>query len=325
MIFVVSKSFDCYFNLALEEHFLNDRTDDVFMLWQNDNTIVIGKNQNTLSEIDIDFVKENDIRVVRRITGGGAVYHDMGNVNFTYITNASDSWECDFSRFTKPVINALRALGLSAEMSGRNDIVANGRKISGNAQTVVNGRLLHHGTLLFNADMTILGKALKPDPTKIQSKGIKSVVSRVANISELLGREICVDELINLIGAEVKKVHGACNYEPSDNDIRCASLLADEKYRKWEWNFGYSPKYTFTKKKRFKCGMIEACLSVSDGIITDAHFYGDFFGMADISLLAKALCGKYHRFEDIKTVIDTFDLSTFFGELMSSELIEILL
>ncbi len=325
MIFVVSKSFDCYFNLALEEHFLKDRTDDVFMLWQNDNTIVVGKNQNTLSEIDVDFVKENDIRVVRRITGGGAVYHDMGNVNFTYITNASDKWECDFSRFAEPVINALHTLGLRAEMSGRNDIVSAGRKISGNAQTVVDGRLLHHGTLLFNADMTILGKALKPDPTKIQSKGIKSVVSRVANVSELLGRDICVDELIHLIGKEIKKIYGACNYEPSDNDIKCAAVLADGKYRTWEWNFGYSPKYTFTKKKRFVCGMIEACLSVSDGIITDAHFYGDFFGVADTTLLTKALCGKRHRYEDIISVIDTFDLSTFFGNLTSSEFIEILL
>ncbi len=325
MIFAISKSTDCYFNLALEEHFLKSRTDDVFMLWQNDNTIVVGKNQNTLSEIDIDFVKKNDIRVVRRITGGGAVYHDMGNINFTYITNASDEWECDFSRFAVPVIRALQALGISARMSGRNDIVADGRKISGNAQTVVNGRLLHHGTLLFKADMSVLKKALKPDPTKIQSKGIKSVESRVANIGDMLGREIVATELMALIGAQVKELYKASDYEISHDDIASANKLADEKYRTWEWNFGYSPKYTFSKKKRFDCGNVEACLKVEDGIIKDATFYGDFFSVVDTKQIADALCGVLHRYEDVERVLCQFKLNDFFGKLALSELLEILI
>ncbi len=324
MIFTISKSTDCYFNLALEEHFLKSRTDDVFMLWQNDNTIVVGKNQNTLSELDIDFVKKNDIRVVRRITGGGAVYHDMGNINFTYITDASDEWECDFSRFAVPVIRTLQALGIDAQMSGRNDIVVDGRKISGNAQTVVNGRLLHHGTLLLKTDISILKKALKPDLLKIQSKGIKSVESRVVNICDMLERKLNPSELMSLIGAQIKELYGASDYEISDEDIASASKLADEKYRTWEWNFGYSPKYSFSKKKRFACGDIEACLKVEDGVIKDAVFYGDFFSVADTKRIADVLCGVSHRYEDLKGALSQFNLNDFFGKLELSELLEIL-
>mgnify|MGYP002519956568 CR=1 FL=1 len=242
MILYIGRSSDPTLNLAIEECFLREYEEDVFMLWQNDNTIVVGKNQNTLSEIDLDYVKTNGIRVVRRITGGGAVYHDMGNLNFTYITSCEGEWESDFSRFATPVISALSKLGIKAEVSGRNDIVVDGRKFSGNAQTVVNGRILHHGTILFNTDISILSKALTPDPEKIQSKGIKSVSSRVVNLSELLPEGMDASRLTSLLSDEVCEMYGASEYELSETELKRAEKLADEKYRTWDWNFGYSPK-----------------------------------------------------------------------------------
>lgn len=324
MIFYISRSTDCYFNLALEELFLREYDDEVFMLWQNDNTIVVGKNQNTLAEINYDYVKEKGIRVVRRITGGGAVYHDMGNVNFTYITKQVGEWENDFSCFAKPVVSALRKIGLNAEISGRNDIVVNGRKISGNAQTVANGRILHHGTLLFNTDVSVLSNALVPDPEKIRSKGIKSVSSRVANINELLGREVPFEELFEFIHCEVNKLHSVLDYTLSDFEVERAEKLANEKYRTWEWNFGYSPKYSFSKKKRFRIGSINAYLTVEDGIITSAKLYGDFFGISDVFDIEVALCGVLHREENIKNTLVKFKLSDYFGDITAEELIQVL-
>ena len=323
MIFLISKSCDCYFNLALEENFLREYDDEIFMLWQNDNTIVVGKNQNTLAEINYDYVKEKGIRVVRRITGGGAVYHDMGNINFTYIAKHDGEWESDFTRFTRPVVSALQKLGLYAEISGRNDIVVGDRKISGNAQTVINGRILHHGTLLFNTDVSVLSNALIPDPEKITSKGIKSVSSRIANINELLGREVTTEEIFALIKCEVKNIYSAKEYVLTDEEIKHAEKLADVKYRTWEWNFGYSPKYSFSKKMRFPVGSINACLEVKEGTITSAKLFGDFFGISDISDIEKALCGTLHREENISNILMKFKLSDYFGKITAEELTQV--
>ncbi len=325
MIFAVNESLDCYFNLALEELFLREKEDDVFMLWQNDKTIVVGKNQNTLSEISSDYVKENGISVVRRITGGGAVYHDIGNLNYTFITSEKGEWQSDFSRFAIPVIHALAKMGISAKVSGRNDILVGDRKISGNAQTVIDGRVLHHGTLLFNSDISVLSKSLNPDKEKIESKGIKSVASRVGNLSELLGREISLSELVSNIRSEVVALYGAEEYEISDEDKARASALAESKYRTWEWNFGYSPKYTHVKKKRFTCGTLEARLHVENGKISNAAFYGDFFGTSDPADIASALCGVLHKEEEISSALYEFDLEKYFGKIMLSELLEILI
>ncbi|MBR5543458.1 MAG: lipoate--protein ligase [Oscillospiraceae bacterium] len=325
MIFLVSNSSDPCFNLALEETLLRECGDEVFMLWQNDNTIVVGKNQNTLAEIDYDYVKENGIRVVRRITGGGAVYHDMGNVNFTYITSCDGEWESDFSRFARPVILALSELSISASVSGRNDIVADGKKISGNAQTVVNGRILHHGTILLDTNFEILTKALIPDPRKIKSKGIKSVASRVGNVSEIAGRKVSADELIRFVKSKVEELYNGQACEIPAEFIKKAEKLADEKYRTWEWNFGYSPKYTFAKSEKFDAGIVEVSFEVSDGKITAVKFSGDFFGMKDVEDIEKALCGVPHREETISDVLNKFKLSDYFGKIEPGELLKILI
>ncbi len=325
MIFLVSKSSDPCFNLALEETLLCEFPDEVFMLWQNDNTIVVGKNQNTLAEIDYDYVKENGIRVVRRITGGGAVYHDMGNVNFTYITNCDGEWESDFSRFARPVILALSEISVPASVSGRNDIVADGKKISGNAQTVVNGRILHHGTILLDTNFEILTKALIPDPRKIKSKGIKSVASRVGNISDIAGRKVTPRELMELVRDKVLNLYNAEICEISQELIKKAEKLADEKYRTWEWNFGYSPKYTFKKSEKFDVGIIDANLEVHDGEIRSAHFSGDFFGVSDVADIENALCGVRHREDCVRDVLNKFKLGNYFGKITVDEIVDILI
>ena len=325
MIFLVSKSSDPYFNLALEETLLRSHNDEVFMLWQNDNTIVVGKNQNTLAEIDYDYVKENGIRVVRRITGGGAVYHDMGNVNFTYITSYDGEWKSDFSRFAHPVISALSRLGIEATLSGRNDILADGKKFSGNAETVVDGRILHHGTILLDTNVEVLSKALIPDPRKIKSKGIKSVSSRVTNISEVAGRKVSPLEIIDLISCEVKRLYNAESYEARAEELDAARKLADEKYRTWEWNFGYSPKYTFSKSEHFSVGIIGADAEVRDGKIIKIKFSGDFFGIQDVAEIEKALSGVCHREESIMEVLKGFKVSEYFGNIEPKELLTILI
>lgn len=325
MILIVNKSFDTYFNMAAEEYFLDRCVDDVLMFWQNSNTIVVGKNQNTLSEIDSDFVKEKGINVVRRLTGGGAMYQDAGNLNFTFICNNSSEWYNDFSRFTGPVIKALSALGINAESSGRNDITVNGRKISGNAQTVRNGRLMHHGTLLLESNVDVLSKALRPDREKIKSKAIASVSSRVANINEFSDKRITCSDLIAEIKKTVKSDYpDITDYVLTKEDIEAIERLAKEKYSTWEWNYGYSPKYDFSKKLKFSSGIVQTFLKVENGTISDAKIYGDFFGISEIADMEEALVGVRHNPDDISKIIEKFDLNLYITGISFDELMHVL-
>ncbi len=325
MIFVVNKSLNTYYNMAAEEFFLDRCVDDVLMLWQNKNTIVVGKNQNTLSEINVDYVKEQGIDVVRRLTGGGAMYQDIGNLNFTYIFNNSGEWFSDFSRFTDPVIRALKNIGVPAELSGRNDITVDGKKISGNAQTVRGNRIMHHGTLLLNSDVSVLSKALRPDREKIKSKGIASVSSRVANINDFLSAPLSIDKIIDVIRKSIVQEHPELiNYEISESDSRQIEKLALEKYSTWEWNYGYSPKYDFFKKVKCSGGIIECSFQVKNGTITAAKINGDFFGYADVSEIEGALIGIKHNPDEIRRALEKFDLNSYFMGIKIEELIPVM-
>lgn len=311
--------------MAVEEFFLDRYDGDVFLLWQNQNTIVVGKNQNTLAEINPDFVKEAGITVVRRLTGGGAMYQDPGNLNFTFITEGR-AWFSDFSYFAMPVINALQKLGVPAQLSGRNDIVVDGRKISGNAQTVHGSRIMHHGTLLFNSNLTVLSHALRPDPEKIAAKGIASVSSRVANISEFLDSPISVDELIEAICAAVKeRFPDTTVRDITAEEDAAIQKLADEKYSTWEWNYGNSPNYTFHNRKRFPSGLVEVKLDVRRGIIENAVIEGDFFGMEDVKNITNALCGAQHREDAVRAILSQFEMQDYFMGIGGDEILSLMI
>ena len=284
---------DPYRNLAIEEYLFLNSDDDVFMLWQNDRTVVIGKNQNAYAEVNTEFVLNNGIKIARRITGGGAVYHDLGNVNYTFISVDGSRKSMDFKSFTEPIIEALSSLGVVCELSGRNDLTVNGRKISGNAQYSQGGRVLHHGTLLFKSDVDVIVSALNVDEEKIATKAIKSVRSRVANISDYTSNATNTDEFIALIAQHVCKTLGATIAQaPSAKEIDAL----EDRNKSSEWIYpekDFLSKYTAKSKKRFCYGTVELHLNMRNGKIINAKISGDFFGCRDISELETWLSNKY--------------------------------
>jgi len=315
-----------YFNLAAEEYVLKNFNENCFMLWRNRPSIIVGKHQNTLAEINIDYVKENNIDVVRRLSGGGAVFHDLGNLNFTFIKNVNKEENLvDFKKYTQPVIAVLNHLGVDAKFEGRNDIMINGRKVSGNAEHVFKRRVLHHGTLLFSSVMADLSQALKVNPLKYQDKGVKSVRSRVTNISEHLPHKMSViefhDKIFNFM---VDSEEDAVLYEYTPEDIKNINQLVEKKYKTWEWNFGYSPKYNFEKLIRTNGGNLEIHLNVEKGIIVDLKIFGDFFGEKDIVEIEKLLINKKHHEKEIRQILEKIDFKKYFHNISITEFISLI-
>ena len=282
---------DPAWNLAVEEYVFDHLPKDrmYVMLWQNDHAIIIGKHQNTLAEINESYVKEQGIRVVRRLSGGGAVYHDMGNLNYTIIADAQEE-SLDFGRFCDMVIRALAKAGVKAERNGRNDMTIDGKKFSGNAQYVRNGRIMHHGTILFDSNMSVLAGALQVDPAKIQAKGVKSVRSRVTNVRPYLPEDLTLAQFRAFLLESILEEFPGEKYELTETDMTAIAASKERRYGTWEWNFGYSPACTVSKKQRFEgCGSIEAFLDINKGCIRNITFRGDFFAAEDPAALAEVL------------------------------------
>lgn len=284
---------DPAFNLALEEYVFEKmpRDRDYFLTWRNDNAIIIGRHQNTASEINEEFVKEKGIRVVRRLSGGGAVYHDLGNLNFTFIVDAQPGQKVDLGRFCQPIADTLRKLGANATVDGRNDILIDGMKVSGNAQYVKQGRVMHHGTILFDSNMSVLGQALKPDPAKVQAKGVKSVRSRVTNVRQCLSKDMTLEEFRTAL-TESLMTDGFVRYELTQADIAAIEELRAQRYSQWEWNYGYCQSDALVRRRRIEgCGTLEARLTLNDGLISGLSFHGDYFSTLPPEELAQKFLG----------------------------------
>lgn len=325
MKYIGNNSTNPYFNLAMEEYVLKylPQNEEYFILWQNEPSIIIGKHQNTIEEINMGFVKENGINVVRRLSGGGAVYHDLGNVNFTFVINNVKKEILDFKKFTLPVIKALGKLGVEAELSGRNDLTIGGKKFSGNAQYIYKDRLLHHGTLLFDTDLEVLQQALNVDVSKIQSKGIKSVRSRVTNIKEHLGREISIPEFIEVLSKYIFEYQGQDfdQYRLTQDDLEKVNRIMQERYATWEWNYGESPPFNFKNSKRFAAGKVEVLLEVKDGKVNECKIYGDFLGVGDVAEVEEKIKGLRYAEEEIRRILKTMDINKYFGGISGEEIL----
>lgn len=324
MLCIQNNNTNPYFNLAAEEYVLRNFKENCFMLWQNRPSIIVGKHQNTLAEINIEYVKDNNIDVVRRLSGGGAVFHDLGNLNFTFIKNAEhDETLVDFKKYVTPILKVLQQLGVNAKFEGRNDIMIDGRKISGNAEHVFKKRVLHHGTLLFSSHMADLSNALKVNPLKYQDKGVKSVRSRVTNISEHLPQKMSVTEFQDKIMRFIMESESQAKiYEYTKDDKDNIEKLVREKYSTWDWNFGYSPKYGFEKMIKTNGGNLEVQMNIEKGIIRDIKIYGDVFNELDISDVQKVLKGQKHHEGSICKSLLKLPFDKYFHNISIRELIQ---
>lgn len=327
MLFIDNKGItDPRINLAIEEYALKnlDINDTYLLFYINEPSIIIGKNQNSVEEINTEYVESNGIHVVRRLSGGGAVYHDLGNLNYSFITKDDGDSFHNFRKFTEPVIAALKQMGVNAELSGRNDILAEGRKISGNAQFSTKGRMFTHGTLLFNSEMDHIVSALRVKKDKIESKGIKSVRSRVANISEFLSKKVEIEEFRTSLLKFIFQGKEISEYVLTEEDWENIHQISKERYQNWDWNFGKSPKFNLQHSHRFPVGQIDVRLDVEKGVIENCKIYGDFFGVGDVSDIENKL--KHVRYEksELKAALNDIDTTYYFGNVSKEEFINLI-
>ncbi len=324
MLYIQNDSTDPRYNLALEEYVFKHLKfeEDFIMLWQNEPSVIVGKNQNTVEEINVDYVEQHGIHVVRRSTGGGAVYHDLGNLNYTFITKA-DGTGIDFRKFTQPVIRVLNSLGVPAEFNSRNDIAIRGKKFSGNAQRVYKNRVLHHGTIMFNSKLEDVHNVLKVKAEKFKSKSVKSVRSRVTNISDYLPEPITIDEFKKLLLERLflEQDSPKREYVLTEEDQAEIREMMEEKYANWEWNYGYSPKFNYEKTDRFDGGTLQVRLNVVKGIIEECKIYGDFFGVEDVQDVENRLKGVRYDRAAIQEALQGVDLDPYFGGITRDELL----
>lgn len=318
---------DPSYNLAMEQYVFDCLPRDrmYFMLWQNDNAIIVGKYQNTLSEINLEAVGRRGIRVVRRLSGGGAVYHDMGNLNFTFITDAASGTALDMKLFCQPVVRTLAALGVHAEVNGRNDITIDGKKFSGNSQYLRQGRVMHHGTIMFNSDLSVVSEALQVDPTKFQTKGVRSVRSRVTNVADHLDRPVSLPEFRRILLENILRENPGQPYPLTPENLAAVEKLREERYAAWDWNYGQSPACTVLRRCRVEgCGLVEAYISVDSGLISAIAFRGDFFSAVEPEELAPRFVGRTPDQAGFAAALEGVDVSRYFAGLQNDQLIEIL-
>ncbi|MGX7059616.1 lipoate--protein ligase [Vagococcus humatus] len=333
MIYVPNENNDPRVNLAIETYLMKEVPVDepILLFYINEPSIIIGRNQNTIEEINKDYVEEKGIHVVRRLSGGGAVYHDFGNLNFSFIMPDDGNSFRDFAKFTQPIIDALHAMGVEgAKLKGRNDLVIDDKKFSGNAMYATNGRMFAHGTIMFDSDINEVVKALKVRKDKIESKGIKSIRSRVTNIKPYLSDDyqnmstIDFRENILLRIFEVEDVSQIKTYELTEKDWEKINHISNDYYRNWDWNYGKSPEFEILRRERFDIGSIEARLNVASGVIQEVKIFGDFFGLGEISDVEEALTGIQYDKASVTDAVTKIDLKKYFGNIETEDLVNLL-
>ncbi|MEI8217189.1 MAG: lipoate--protein ligase [Eubacteriales bacterium] len=321
---IVSPFARCFENIGSEEYYLSNFEEDIFYLYINSPCIVVGKHQNTSSEINQSYVNKNQIDVVRRMSGGGAVYHDHGNLNFGFITqNKGNDIDAVFREFTLPILNVLKKLGVQAEFSGRNDLVIKDMKISGVAQYHTSTRVLLHGTLLFNSDLSKVSDSLNADPRKFQDKSVKSIRSRVSNISPFLSQPLNIEEFTSIIIKEVlSEFSGSSLYELSELDIEQIEKLAHGKYSTWEWVYGNSPKFTYQGELKYEKGILDIGLNVQAGVIRQVSIFGDFFGKKEVEELKIKLMNVNYQRNAVEAALAGINLDDYIFGLTKDAFIE---
>ena len=322
MLCILSPNTNPYFNLASEEYLLKHFQEDLFFLYRNTPSIVVGKHQNTLAEINLPFVQEHEILVARRISGGGTVFHDLGNLNFAFFTSGKEGELVDYKRATLPILEALKEMGLEARLGKRNELLLKGLKISGTASHVFKQRVLHHGTLLFSSEMGKLSAALKSDQQNFTDRAVKSHRSRVTNISDHLAEAMDVEMFQErILDHMLRTFKDASPYLLSQSDIFEIKTLRDSKFSTWEWNFGYSPKYHFFRSISFPAGLLELHMNVEKGVIKELKILGDFTSLNDITLLENMLVGTIHDPETIRIKLSETTVSEYISGLENEKLL----
>lgn len=314
MRYLESTSTDPYYNLALEQVVFDGpgQSEACCMLWQNDNTIVVGKYQNTLQEVNMAYVQAHDVRVARRLSGGGAVYHDLGNVNFTFIAPHQGAG-MDFSVFCRPVADALAGLGVQVELSGRNDMTIEGKKFSGNSQYVKHGRVMHHGTILYDSDLSVVSQALRVPEDKFTSKGLPSVRSRVTNVRPYVKEDLSTGQFLARLREALGKAYDMQPLVLTREQLDEVQRLRDTVYSTWAWNFGASPACQIVKKRRVEgCGQLELHMDVEQGKLKTLHIFGDFFSLDEPDELARLLLGCPLEESALKERLSGVDLGRYF-------------
>lgn len=323
MKYIVNNSHNPAYNVALEAYAFREllAEDELFILWINEPTIVIGKHQNAIEEINKAYTDEHGIHVVRRLSGGGAVYHDLNNLNYTIISNKSQEGAFDFKTFSQPVIETLADLGVTATFTGRNDLEIDGKKFCGNAQAYYKGRMMHHGCLLFDVDMTVLGNALQVSKDKIESKGVKSVRARVTNILDELPEKMTVEAFSNQLLNKMKESYpDMTEYVFSDDELKNIQALADQQFGTWDWTYGKAPEYTIKRSVRYPAGRITTYANVEKSVIKGMKLYGDFFGIKDVADIEQALIGLRYEYPDVLAKLQTIDTTQYFTNITPQEI-----
>lgn len=323
MLYLESPSTDPAFNLALEQYVFDSlpRSEEYFMFWQNHNAIIVGRHQNTAQEINAAYVAQKGIQVVRRLSGGGAVYHDLGNLNFTYVVDAAASPKVDLRLFCTPVALALSRMGVSAQVSGRNDITIEGKKFSGNAQYVREGRVMHHGTILFDSDLSVISQALQVSAEKLTSKGVASVRSRVTNVKPYLPQDVTLPQFKQRLLAAMFEGAPMDRRPFTPQELQAVEDLRAARYATWDWNYGASPAGTLRKCRRIEgCGSVEVYLTLDRGRIQDLSFRGDWFGEEEPETLLPLLRGLPLDQEALTAALSTVDVSRCFIGLTAPQL-----